>query len=249
MAQCTYREFIGDLLNDIKQIIEENQDWVYIIGGSEGAGKSLFAFMTINEIKERAKEYLDKVFYINDDLDYIKKIKETAEYIYEHYLSKGKIYDKFNIFWYDEAAASLYNRMHSTYTNRYTNLTLIQCRVVNGLHFFLQPCLFTIDPYVREWRNNVYIHIVAKNKKRYAYVFYRSNIIENIIFRSKKFECAIKTNDIYVLEQISTYWFEIPQITDQKAILEYQKNKMVAFLQRINKYYEKMREKEDESSE
>jgi hypothetical protein len=242
MAEESYEHFIKDLLRDIKAVKKENQDWVYIIGGSEGAGKSLFTYMTINKLKETAGEDIDKIYYINDDIDYIEKIKNTAEYIYKDYLAKGKRYTKVNIFWYDEAAASLYNRMHATNTNIYTNLTLIQCRVVNGIHFFLQPNLFTVDPYVREWRNNVYIHIATiwGASKRLAFVFYKSNVIKKLIYKSQDFECAIKTNDISKLMDLCTYWFEIPVIKNEQEIVEYQKRKMEYFLQRIKKYYEKL---------
>lgn len=150
----------------INKVLYKDRDWVCVIDGEEGVGKSVFA--------QQLARYLDPEF--NLDLlvftsdDFIKQIKEPSN-------KKGKVV------LLDEAFNSANARASMSEVNRSLTGVATEMRQKNLFVIIVLPSFFDLDRYFALWRCKTLFHvyfteseerrfiIFPKEHKKYLYIY------------------------------------------------------------------------------
>ena len=139
MGGVKYAEW-KDWLNELAGIREYcekfNQDWVFCMGGMEGAGKSTLALKTAKA--------LDPTFDIKKQL--VDSLKEYSV------LTKEIKNEPFKAIDFDEAVNAFFSRSAMEKANKILVKLFITNRSYRHFHFITIPSVFYLDRYIREWR-------------------------------------------------------------------------------------------------
>jgi ABC-type dipeptide/oligopeptide/nickel transport system ATPase component len=144
-------------LNSIKRnVYGKDSDYVMIVDGNEGAGKSVFA-MQIGKFLDPSLSVKD----IHMNPEAFKKGIETAQ--------------KHKCVIYDEAYTGLSSRGSLSSVNRILVSKMMQMRQKNLFVIIVIPTIFLLDRYVTLFRSQVLFHIYQKGDNRFWIGFNKTN--------------------------------------------------------------------------
>lgn len=160
------------LLPNLKKIHEfcetENQDWVFLVSGMEGAGKSTLA-LHLALLMDPRFEFEDQMIYSwNEEygyLDYIKKFRHSP----------------FRSVIFDEAICVLFSREHASGDVKDAVKVFNMNRDLKHFSFLVLPSPWSLDIDLRERRARCLFYVFqnVKNHKRY-YAYYSAKKLVRI---------------------------------------------------------------------
>lgn len=166
---CYYDGILKSNLDIIKKEAKKDWDWIFVVDGIEGGGKSTFA--------QQIAAYCDP------SLD-IDRICFTPEE-FKNAIVKA---EKYQAIVYDEAYAGLNSRQAMTQTNRTIVSMLAEIRQKNLFVFIILPTFFDLDKNVAIWRSRGLFHVhVDKAYKRGFFKFYNQTTKKYLYIKGKKF--------------------------------------------------------------
>jgi len=161
-------------------------DWVFIISGDEGSGKSALGVQIAGYIQAMfQRPLIIKDYYIDSLEEYIDKTRRDMN-------------TPFSIKFFDEAVKMFYSRDFARKVNSILMKFFTINRSFQQIHILTIPSPFYIDKYIREWRVRCWIftYIDPDTKKRW-FAFYSRERFENVIF-SQKARKAMMNNRKFV---------------------------------------------------
>jgi hypothetical protein len=159
-----------------KSVVTKDWDWVMLIDGIEGAGKSVLAF--------QGAKYCDSSFNID-------RIAFTPDQFRKAILSASK----YQAVVYDEAYTGLSSRGTMTDVNKVLVAMLAEIRQKNLFVFVVMPSFFDLDKYVAIWRSRGLIHVtVDKAYRRGYFSFYNKERKLRLYVNGKKIYSYMKPN-------------------------------------------------------
>lgn len=159
--------YLKDNLEKIKIIIKKDWDFVFVIDGMEGGGKSTFA--------------IQMALFLDPTLNLDRIVFESDEF--EKAVLKA---DKYQAIIYDEAITGLYSREAMKYINTTLTKLLAQIRQKNLFIFIILPSFFDLDSYVSMWRSRGLFHIYTKDFERGYFAFYDYDTKKQLFSLGKK---------------------------------------------------------------
>lgn len=152
-----------------KKVIVKDWDWLTIVDGTEGGGKSVIA-------QQGAKE-VDPTFNIN-------RIVFTPNE-FRNAIING---EKYQAIVYDEAYTGLSSRGTMTDINKILVAMLAEIRQKNLFIFIVMPTFFDLDRYVALWRSRGLIHVyIDKGYGRGYFAYYNRDKKKALYMTGKKF--------------------------------------------------------------
>ena len=152
-----------------KRVLTKDRDWVLVIDGEEGAGKSVLA--------QQIAKYLDPNFTIEDIVfnsdEFIKKIKDPKS-------GKGKCIVL------DEAFAAANSRSSLTEVNRAMIGVATEMRQKNLFIILCIPSFFDLDKYFALWRCRALFHIYFSEEDDRRYVIFSKDQKKMLYLLGKK---------------------------------------------------------------
>ena len=166
--QFSMDSYLVDNLNIAKDVIKNDWDFCFIVGGIEGSGKSTLA--------QQCAYYCDPTFNMS-------RITFTPME-FEAAILKA---DKYQAIVYDEAYTGLSSRGVMTGINKSIVNRLAEIRQKNLFLFVVMPTFFDLDRYVAIWRSRALIHIyTGEDWSRGFYEFYNVERKKNLYLTGKK---------------------------------------------------------------
>jgi hypothetical protein len=151
-----------------KDIIKEDWDFVFLIDGSEGGGKSVIA--------QQGATYCDPTFNI-------ERITFTPEEFKNAIIGASK----YQSVVYDEAYTGLSSRGAMTDINRTLVSMLAEIRQKNLFVFIVMPTFFDLDRYAAIWRSRALIHVYTDDDfKRGYFAFFNVDRKKSLYLLGKK---------------------------------------------------------------
>ncbi|KKN48604.1 hypothetical protein LCGC14_0651030 [marine sediment metagenome] len=160
--------YLKSNLNNIRKIVKQDWDFVFLIDGMEGGGKSTFT--------------IQLALYLDPTLNMSRIVFDAVEF--EKEILKA---EKYQAIIYDEAITGLYSREAMQYINTSLTKLLAQIRQKNLFIFVLMPTFFDMDKYVAMWRSRGLFHIYTKNFQRGYFVFYDHETKKDLYAVAKKY--------------------------------------------------------------
>lgn len=152
----------------IKQrITTKDFDYVMVIDGEEGAGKSVLAM--------QIAKFIDPSFNLNDmswdGLTFVKSIMDSKQH-------KVKVFD--------EAFTGLSARKSLSQINNMITSLIMEMRQRNLFVIIVLPTVFMLDPYIAKFRARSVIHVYTKKGKRGRFVVFNKRKKNVLIDKGKK---------------------------------------------------------------
>lgn len=152
-----------------KKVIQADWDFVFLIDGTEGGGKSVIA--------QQGATYCDPTFNIS-------RIAFTPE----EFQAKIKAAGKYQAVIYDEAYTGLSSRGVMSDINKVLVSMLAEIRQKNLFVFVVMPTFFDLDKYVALWRSRALIHVYTGEEfQRGYFAFYNVDRKKELYILGKKF--------------------------------------------------------------
>jgi len=156
-------------LSTAKDIAKKDWDFVFIIDGTEGGGKSVLAF--------QCAKFLDPTFDIErivfNDKELINAIINAKPY---------------QAIVFDEAYTGLSSRAAMSMINRTLIQMFAEIRQKNLFIFVVMPTFFDLDKYIALWRSRALIHVyTGKQFERGHFCFYNIDRKKDLYVYGKKF--------------------------------------------------------------
>jgi len=145
----------------------KDKDWVLIIDGMEGCGKSVFAM--------QVAKYVDSSFNID-------RIAFNGQQFKEIIMKAGK--GQAVVF--DEAFVGLSSRAALSEINNMLVGLMMQMRQKNLFVIIVLPSFFLLDKYVALWRAKGLFHVYEKDGKRGQWIYLNKNKKKLIYIKGKK---------------------------------------------------------------
>jgi len=156
-------------LSAAKDMTKKDWDWVFVVDGIEGCGKSVLA--------QQLAKFCDPTLDINRicfSPDEFKKAVINCK--------------QYQAIVYDEAYGGLNSRQAMTQTNRTIVSMLAEIRQKNLFVFIVLPTFFDLDKNVAVWRSRGLFHVeVDKNFGRGYWKFYNQVTKKYLYMKGKKF--------------------------------------------------------------
>ncbi len=160
--------YLKSNLDAIKKIARKDWDWVFIVDGTEGGGKSTFCI--------QMALYCDPTFTLDrvvfDPVSFEKAVINA---------------DKYTSVVYDEAITGMYSREAMQFINITLTKLLAQIRQKNLFIFIVIPTFFDLDKYISMWRARGLFHIYTKDFTRGYFLFYNQDKKKNLWVKGKKY--------------------------------------------------------------
>lgn len=156
------------LLKIKAKLKQKDRDFVYIVDGDEGAGKSVFSMQLCKTIDE------------NFDLS---KVCMTPEEFRNRILSSNK----YEAILYDEAFTGLSSRTPLNEINNILVSLMMQMRQKNLFVVITLPSFFILDKYAALWRARGLFHVYFKEGNRGRFVFFSKKKKKLLYILGKKF--------------------------------------------------------------
>ena len=190
-----------------KLVMEKDRDFVFIIDGDEGAGKSVLA--------QQMAAYLDPNFTID-------KICFNSN----PFIEKLKNCEKNSCIVLDEAFSAANSRASLTDVNRSLIGVATEMRQKNLFVIILLPSFFDLDRYFALHRCRALFHVYFDNKDggRGQYVIFSKNQMKALYILGKKFYSYSKPHSTFPPMRFNNY-YPVDEI-------EYRKRKSLAFQKR-----------------
>jgi hypothetical protein len=152
-----------------KSLVEKDWDWVTLVDGVEGGGKSVIAQQCAYEV--------DKTLTLD-------RITFTPEEFKDAVLSAKK----YQAVIYDEAYTGLSSRGTISDINKTLVQMLAEIRQKNLFVFLVMPTFFDLDRYAAIWRSRGLIHVYTdKGYGRGYFAYYNKDRKKNLYILGKKF--------------------------------------------------------------
>lgn len=150
-----------------KRIQKKDSDYVLIIDGEEGSGKSVFAMQIC--------KYVDPTFNTN-------RVYFNGNSFHEGVIAS----DKCKAHQFDEAFIGLSSRTALSEINHLLNSLIMQMRQKNLFVCIVLPSIFILDKYPAMFRSKALIHIYFRNGKRGNFVVFNRRKKNQLILKGKK---------------------------------------------------------------
>lgn len=160
--------YLQNALDITKKEIKNDWDFVFVVDGVEGSGKSVFAMQC--------------AFYCDPDLSFDR-------YCFSPYQFKKAIQsaEKFQAVVYDEAHSGLNSRAAMSMINRSLVSMLTEIRQKNLFVFIILPTYFDLDKYVALWRSRALLHVYTSNSfQRGYFAFFNVDRKKQLYVKGKK---------------------------------------------------------------
>jgi hypothetical protein len=152
-----------------KSVVSKDWDWVMLIDGGEGSGKSVIAQQGAHEVDPTIN--LDRITFTPEEF-------KTA-------IINAK---KYQAVIYDEAYTGLSSRGTMSDINKTLVSMLAEIRQKNLFVFIVMPTFFDLDRYVGIWRSRGLIHVYTdKGYGRGYFAYYNKDKKKNLYILGKKF--------------------------------------------------------------
>jgi ABC-type dipeptide/oligopeptide/nickel transport system ATPase component len=161
---------VQELLDKVrKRVLEKDRDFVLVIDGEEGSGKSVLA-------QQIAKYFdptfnLDRIVFTSDE--FLKLIKDPNT-------KKG------NAIVLDEAFSAANSRASLTEVNRAMIGVATEMRQKNLFVIFCIPSFFDLDKYFALWRCRALFHVYFTEDESRRYVIFPKEHKKDLYLRGKK---------------------------------------------------------------
>lgn len=203
--------FVKSNLDIAKNVIKKDWDMLFIVDGSEGSGKSVFAM--------QAGVYCDPTLNLDRVVFTPQDFRKT--------IINAKPYQTVI---YDEAYTGLSSRATMSLINRTLISMLAEIRQKNLFVFVVMPCFFDLDKYVALWRARGLFHIYTGDNFQRGYLaFYNSDRKKDLYINGKKFYSYFKPKANFIGKFVN--YFPV----DEK---EYRKKKSESLIAREKKQEE-----------
>jgi len=197
----------GELTKVKKLVTKKDRDYVFVIDGEEGSGKSVLA----QQIAKR----LDSNFNIDN-------ICFNAD----QFISRLKQAPKFSCIVLDEAFSSANSRASLTEVNRSLIGVATEMRQQNLFVIIVIPSFFDLDKYFALWRCRSLFHVYFKNDgSRGRYIVFPKSKKKYLYLTGKKFYNYTKPQSPYPPCSFPNYY-----TVDE---MEYRRKKSEAFKKRV----------------
>jgi len=151
------------------KVAKKDWDFVFVIDGTEGGGKSVLAF--------QCAKFLDSSFCI-------ERIVFNDEELVDAII-KAKPYQAIV---FDEAYTGLSSRAAMSMINRTLIQMFAEIRQKNLFIFVVMPTFFDLDKYIALWRSRALIHVyTGKQFERGYFCFYNVDLKKQLYVYGKKF--------------------------------------------------------------
>ena len=128
-----------------KDYLNKQYDWVMVIDGFEGVGKSTLAIQVCKEI-DPTFDLTRVCFTPRQYLNSVENAKKRTSILY------------------DEAGTGLFSREAMTLTSRILNKVMMTVRDKNLFHCLVLPSFFQLDKNIRENRATSLLHVYARGR-------------------------------------------------------------------------------------
>lgn len=172
--------YIKDNLDEAKNKIIKDWDFIFVCDGEEGSGKSVFA--------------MQLAFYCDPTLSFSRYAFTPSQF--KKAIFNAKQYEAVV---YDESHSGLNARATMSLINRSLVSMLTKIRQKNLFVFILLPTFFDLDKYVALWRSRALIHIYTGNDMERGYFkFYGKKRKKYLYLLGKKYyDYEIEKPDFY----------------------------------------------------
>jgi len=160
--------YLKSNLDILRVHIKKDWDYILLVDGREGSGKSILAQITGK--------------YLDPGLD-IDRIVFTPE----EFVEAVKIAKKFQCVIYDEAYGGLSSRGTMTELNKTIVRMLTEIRQKNLFIIIVMPCFFDLDKYVALWRSCALLHVRVEKMTRGFFSFYTYNKKKSLYVTGKQY--------------------------------------------------------------
>ena len=200
--------YLNANLDTAKRIIRKDLDMVFLVDGSEGAGKSVLA--------------MECAFFCDPTLTLDRIVFTPKEF--RKAIIEAKPYEAVI---YDEAYTGLSSRATMSLINRTLISMLAEIRQKNLFVFVVMPSFFDLDRYVALWRSRGLLHVYfGDDFERGFFAFYNSDKKKDLYINGKKFYSYSKPKPNFIGRFTNHY------VVDEKA---YRKKKKESLSNREKK--------------
>jgi len=161
--------YLRSNLDIMREEIKKDWDFVILIDGREGAGKSVLA-QTVAKYLDPTLDVKNIVFRPQDFVDRVKGINE-----------------KFKCIIYDEAYGGLCSSTALHAKNKAIRQMLTEIRMKNLFLVIVLPSFFDLVKYVAMWRSACMLHVRVEKLKRGFFSFYNYTKKKDLYINGKKF--------------------------------------------------------------
>jgi|TARA_Y100000034_G_scaffold134689_1_gene203858 hypothetical protein len=172
-----YDGYLKDNYDKVKRLVKKDWDWVTIIDGPEGSGKSVLA--------QQIGAYVDPTLDISRvcfEPDEFKKAVVNAE--------------QYQTVIFDEAFRGMSARRAMSEVNHVLNSMMLEIRQKNLFIFIVLPSFFHLDSIIALWRSRVLIHVYASKQKEWErgyFAFYNESKKKFLYMTGRKYFSYTKT--------------------------------------------------------
>lgn len=196
--------YLKSNLDTAKEVIKKDWDFLFIVDGSEGAGKSIVAMCMAKYCDPSLT--LDRITFTPNT--FRKAIVEAKQY-------QAVIFD--------EAYTGLSSRATMSMINRILIKMLAEIRQKNLFVWVVMPCVFDLDKYVALWRSRALVHVyTGENFERGYFAFYNVNRKKDLYINGKRFYSYAKPKPNFVGRFTNHY------VVDEKEYRDKKKNSLIA---------------------
>ncbi len=181
---------VMDQLNTVKKrVLTKDRDWVCVIDGEEGSGKSVLA--------QQIAKFLDPNFTIDNIVfnsdDFLKIIKDPKT-------KKG------SAIVLDEAFSAANSRSSLTEVNRSMIGVATEMRQKNLFVIFCIPSFFDLDKYFALWRCRALFHVYFTNEEDRRYVIFSKDQKKMLYLLGKKTYSYLKPHSNFPPFSFSNFY-------------------------------------------
>lgn len=168
-----------------RRIVSKDWDWVMLVDGVEGGGKSVCAQQGAYEVDPTLS--IDRITFKPKENIKAKDLQGNPIIIdsFKQAILKAKQYEAIV---YDEAYTGLSSRGTMSDINKTLVSMLAEIRQKNLFIFIVMPTFFDLDRYAAIWRSRGLIHIYTdKDYDRGYFAYYNKDKKKNLYILGKKF--------------------------------------------------------------
>lgn len=155
-------------LDEYRRLIRQDRDYVYIVDGKEGSGKSVFSMQIAKK--------LDPDFTVDNIVWSIEDFK-----------NKIMTLPKYSAVMFDEAFRGFSSRATLSTINKKLIQLLMECRQRNLHIIMVLPSFFELERYPALHRSEILAHVYEKNGQRGYFCLFGNEQKKNLYILGKKF--------------------------------------------------------------
>jgi len=216
--------------------IKHNQDWIFLITGGEGSGKSTLG--------QHLAEMLDPKFNMKKQMVY----SFDEEYSYFDFI-KGFRHKPFRAVVFDEAVTALFSRDHAKSEVKDTVKLFNLNRQLNHFSILIVPSFWGMDVDLRERRSRTMLYVFQDQFNfTHKYAYYSRRKIPNISMNSHARKLFLSSS-LFIKHFKPDFMETFPKMTAKKE-KEYKKfktNHFDIFVDDLERKYQDKRNKKNKT--